>query len=202
MTKTTVLPSDRHRREQIVVEAKARDLVERRERLVHQQEPRLGHQRTRDRCAHLHAAGELARIARCKARQAYARKRRLDARLRVLRGPCSLSGSRTLAATVAHGIRVGSWKTKPMSVLALPPTGCRHSTRRRCVGSASPAIMRKRRRLAATRRSEQRHEFARPDVEIEIVERHHAARENLADALSVEPALGQVLADAWLASWH
>src|SRR5215469_15375469 len=50
-------------RQQVVVEAKARDLVERGERLVHQQELRLGNERARDRGAHLHPARELARVA-------------------------------------------------------------------------------------------------------------------------------------------
>src|SRR5262245_18936593 len=69
-------------REQVIVEAKARDLVERGERLVHQQELRLGDERTRDRGAHLHAAGELARIALRKAGKSDARERGVDARLR------------------------------------------------------------------------------------------------------------------------
>jgi hypothetical protein len=44
-------------RQQIVVELEAGDLVERGERLVHQQQLRLGDQCARDRGAHLHAAG-------------------------------------------------------------------------------------------------------------------------------------------------
>ena len=50
-------------RQQIVVELEAGDLVERGERLVHQQQLRLGHQRARDRGAHFHAAGQFAREA-------------------------------------------------------------------------------------------------------------------------------------------
>src|SRR5215471_19044869 len=50
-------------RQQVVVEAKARDLVERGERLVHQQQLRLGDERARDRGAHLHPTRELARVA-------------------------------------------------------------------------------------------------------------------------------------------
>src|SRR6201993_1891269 len=50
-------------RQQVVVEAKARDLVERRERLPPQQERRLGDERAGDRGAHLHPTRELARIA-------------------------------------------------------------------------------------------------------------------------------------------
>ena len=48
-------------REQIVVEAEARDLVERRERLVHQKNIRIGDERPRQRDPHLHAAGQFAR---------------------------------------------------------------------------------------------------------------------------------------------
>ena len=57
--------------------------------------------------------------------------------------PASLSGSSTLSKTVAHGISVGSWKTKPIR-LSLPAgaAACGHSTAP-CVGSVSPAMMRK-----------------------------------------------------------
>ena len=50
--------------------------------------------------------------------------------------PCSFSGSATLASAVAHGIRVGSWKTKPRSAL---PAG--HSIVP-ALGWMSPAIRR------------------------------------------------------------
>ena len=82
---------DEHRREavlppqrqQVVVEPVARDLVERRERLVHQQDLRLRHQRARDRDAHLHAAGELARIGLLEALEADQRQHLGGARLRL-----------------------------------------------------------------------------------------------------------------------
>jgi hypothetical protein len=45
-------------------------LIERRERLVHQQHRRILHQPARDRDALLHAAGELMRVARAEALQA------------------------------------------------------------------------------------------------------------------------------------
>ena len=48
--------------QQIVVEPEARDLVERGERLVHQQDIGIGDQRARQRDPHLHAAGQFARI--------------------------------------------------------------------------------------------------------------------------------------------
>ena len=47
---------------QIVVEPKARDLVERRERLVQQQNIRVGDERARQRDPHLHAAGQFAGV--------------------------------------------------------------------------------------------------------------------------------------------
>ncbi len=50
--------------------------------------------------------------------------------------PCSLSGSQTFSNTVAHGISVGSWKTKPTSFL--PIGGPRQSSRPE-VGEDSPA---------------------------------------------------------------
>src|SRR5262245_31226377 len=62
-------------RQEVVVEAKARDLVERGERLVHQQERRLGDERARDRGAHLHPARELARITLREAGKSDARER-------------------------------------------------------------------------------------------------------------------------------
>jgi hypothetical protein len=52
--------------------------------------------------------------------------------------PRSLSGRATLASAVAHGIRVGSWKTKPRSVPASPLA---HSIEPP-VGRVRPAISR------------------------------------------------------------
>ena len=75
-----VLPPQR---QQVVVEPVARDLVERRERLVHQQDLRMRHQRARDRDAHLHAAGEFARIGFLEALQADQRQHLGGARLRL-----------------------------------------------------------------------------------------------------------------------
>ena len=48
--------------QQFFVQAVARHFIERGEGLVHQQKPRTGGQRARDRDAHLHAAGKFARI--------------------------------------------------------------------------------------------------------------------------------------------
>ena len=64
---------------QIVVEPKARDLVERRERLVQQQDIRVGDERARQRDPHLHAAGQFTGICIGKFGKAYLRQRLLDA---------------------------------------------------------------------------------------------------------------------------
>jgi hypothetical protein len=57
--------------------------------------------------------------------------------------PARSSGSRTLAATLAQGIKVGAWKTKaslrPAS--SSRATGLRHSSRRPSLGSSSPATI-------------------------------------------------------------
>jgi hypothetical protein len=66
-------------RQQIVIEPKPRDLVERRERLVHQQDVRIDDQRPRQRHPHLHAAGQFARIRFGKFGQSHLRQRLADA---------------------------------------------------------------------------------------------------------------------------
>jgi hypothetical protein len=76
-----------------------------------------------------------------------------------------------LAATVAQGIKVGSWNTKPMR---------RGPAARRLAQAGDDA---QGRRLAAARRAEQRDELARPHVEVEAVECDHAVGEGLADAV-------------------
>ena len=167
-------------RQQIVVEPEAGDLVERGERLVHQQQLRLGHQRARDRDPHPHAAGQFARKGVREIRQADARQRLATRGPRQrLVGMRELERQRTLAATLAQGISVGSWNTKPISA-------ARHCAAIRTVppadGRAQARDDAQRRRLAAAGRAEQRDEFARSHVEIEAVERNRAAVEGLADA--------------------
>ena len=109
-------------RQEIAVEPEAGDLVERRERLVHQQHLRLGDQRARDRHPHLHAAGQFARIGLREIGEADARSAAsMRPALRPRRRRASRNGSRTLPRTVAHGIRVGSWNTKPIPGCAAPP---------------------------------------------------------------------------------
>ena len=57
VTKMIVVRKASHSLQEIVVELKARDLVERGKRFVHQQNLRLGDERARDGDAHAHAAG-------------------------------------------------------------------------------------------------------------------------------------------------
>ena len=56
VTKTTVRPRACHSASELGVEPLSRELVERAERLVHQQQVGRGDERARDRRAHLHAA--------------------------------------------------------------------------------------------------------------------------------------------------
>src|SRR5690606_40370646 len=59
--------------QKVVVQLEARDLVQRRERLVHQKQARLRHHGAGDGDAHLHAARKLARHGLGKALQMHAR---------------------------------------------------------------------------------------------------------------------------------
>ena len=173
-------------RQEVVVEAKARDLVERGERLVHQQQRGLGDQRARDRGAHLHPTRKLARIALREAGKPDARERRVDARRRIGREPCEPERQAHIGchrrprhqgrlleheadAVRSYGPRIGG-----------PAVGPRHPAARRRAQAGDDA---QRRRLAAARGAEQRHELARVHGEIEALERDHAVGEGLADAV-------------------
>ena len=85
VTNTTVSFFSRHSVEQVGVELVARDLVERAEGLVHQQQVGLRDQAARDRHAHLHAARQLARQGLGELRQAHQRQRVGDARVGLAR---------------------------------------------------------------------------------------------------------------------
>ena len=158
VTNTTVMRKLAPQRDQIVVEPKARDLVERSERLVHQENARRGDQRARDRDPHPHAAGQFARIRLREIGEADALQRLHDRGAAAARSmPASLSGRKTLPNTVVHGISVGSWNTKPRPRRAravLPVTVPRD-------GSLKPAMMRSAVDLPQPEGPEQRQEFAR-----------------------------------------
>ena len=69
VTNSTVLPVTSHRPQQLLVELVAHDLVERAERLVHQQKVGIERQRPGDRGALLHAARQLPGKLVAEARQ-------------------------------------------------------------------------------------------------------------------------------------
>ena len=89
-------------------------LVERTERLVHQQQPRVLGERAGDRDALLHAAGELVGVAVDEVREADELGELGDAggaRRRPM--PCSSSGSAMLPATVRQGSSPACWNAMP-----------------------------------------------------------------------------------------
>jgi hypothetical protein len=83
-----------------------------------------------------------------------------------------------LSATLAQGISVGSWKTKPMSL-------GRHGdcSRRGLFETGDDA---QRRRLAAARRSEKRQQLAGINAKIEIGEHDGSVRKTLADIMKCD----------------
>ncbi len=102
-------------REELEVQPFARHLVERAERLVHQQERRLERERSRDRNALLHAAGELPRMVVAEvaaARRARASRRRAAC---AARGPsrATRAAARCSSHTVRQSKSTASWKTIP-----------------------------------------------------------------------------------------
>src|SRR3954468_25012786 len=91
--------------------------------------------------------------------------------------PCRRKGSRTLSNTLAKGISVGSWKTKPISP---SPSPCGHSIRPR-LALVRPAISRRGGALAATRRAQEAHELVPADGEVEVRQRLRPVGEQLGD---------------------
>ena len=112
-------------------------------------------------------------------------------RLRVARANAAQAqGSQTLSNTVAQGIRVGSWNTKPMS-----PSDARAAASRCARGRPAEAGDEpERRRLAAARGPEQADELVPADVEIEAGQRRHAVGEDLAPRMPCrEPERGRAV---------
>ena len=88
MTKQIVLFGARPQLQQLLVEVVAHDLVERAERLVHQQQVGVEGERPGDRGALLHAARQLPGIFLLEAREVDEVERALDARLLLGRSRC------------------------------------------------------------------------------------------------------------------
>ena len=183
---------DEHRREavlppqrqQVVVELVARDLVERRERLVHQQDLRMRHQRARDRDAHLHAAGEFARIGFLEALQPDQRQHLGRARLRlaladarerqrqhhVLQRVRPRHQRRVLEHEAEIGLRLAARRMRRGR--PVDRAGARRAEARDDAQQG---------RLAAAGRPEQADELAVAQIEIDAADRERAVRELLGD---------------------
>ena len=101
--------------EQLEVHPLAGHLIERAERLVHEQDRRVDGQRAGDRDALLHATGELPRVVAGEVGQLDEAQVVLGARsVRSAFGvPLISSGSSTLPWTVRQSNRIGAWKTIP-----------------------------------------------------------------------------------------
>src|SRR5262249_18310346 len=111
--------------QQFLVEGIACDLVERAERLVHEENPRLRDERAGDRHALAHPARQLVRQRVLAAREAHEPQKGLGpahvAALALLRPP--LARRRTFSNAERHGSRVASWNTKPSSRLSRARSG-------------------------------------------------------------------------------
>ena len=86
--------------------------VERRERLVHEQDLRIEDQHLRERGALAHAARELVRVAVAEAREAHAREPVLAARVAPHRGlvAAKLAARRSRSSSaLRHGISASDW---------------------------------------------------------------------------------------------
>ena len=133
-----------------------------RERLVHQQDLRLGGERARDRDALAHAAGQLGRVAVLEAVEAD----QLDEVRRRARCACAFgmpaisSGKATFSITVRHGKVDSSWNTMPIEACG-PGTVSPRDRDAALVAVEQPADDVEQGRLAAAGRADHREEFAR-----------------------------------------
>ena len=115
VTNTTVVPVCSQMRRTSGVHPLAGHLVERAERLVHQQDRRLEGERPGDRDALLHAARQLVRVVLDEVAQLDEVEHLLGPRLpsRAVDSPSARAGSSTLSSTVRQSNRTGAWKTIP-----------------------------------------------------------------------------------------
>ena len=150
--------------------------VERRERLVHQQDFRLHDERAGEADALAHAAGKLLRIGGFRSRRGRWCRSPCSARLRVsiawtpiARGPIS-----TLSSTVSQGNSAKLWNT-----IATPSAGPvdRLAVERRrlpSVGRVRPEMMPQQRRLAAAGAAEQRDDLAGAQRQRDVLQHRRA----------------------------
>ena len=171
--------------QQLEVEPLARHLVERAERLVHQQERRRERERARDRDALLHAARELPGVVLLEPGELDELDHLLDARRALRAVPAQhLERQRDVLRDRAPVVEDGRLEDDP--VVAVEPRLAgrlavdRDVARRRLDDVADDA---QQRRLPAARRSDQRDELATLDLEVDALERRDTAlAEDLRDA--------------------
>ena len=156
---------------------------------------RLGHQPARDRDAHLHAAGKLARHGVLEAGQVHAlqhlrdRRRGLGARhaLQPQRQPDIVedAGPGQQRRLLEHEADVGAVRRAAAAPVE-------HAGGRRRQAGDQP----QRRRLAAARRPEQAQEIAFADRQVDVAQRRDAVGEDLADIAQRQQRLGRHSPDA------
>ena len=175
-------------REQLVLQARAGQRVERAERLVHQQHLRLHRQRAGDADALLHAAGDLARALVRRRRQADQRERRVGARLQL--GAALGRAEHALDAEV-DVLEAGQPRQQRMvlehdGALRAGPGDLavgaqQHAVRR----PGQPGDQVQQGRLAAARVADQRDELALRDAQVDVAQRLEAALRRLEGLLDV-----------------
>ena len=167
--------------------------IERAERLVHQQDVGIVHQRAAD-CQRAAACRPTVRAATCPrsrrdrpASAGRARGRRCRASTRFIMP----SGNSTLSRTLAHGSSVGAWKTMPVS--ARGSVTCCAADRRRVpgVGGIRPRDEPQQRRLPAARRPDQADELVAADRQRNVaqrddLDRRRAMTKMLRPSISIE----------------
>ena len=129
-------------RQQVLLQLVAGELVECRERFVHQQQAWACHQRAGDRNAHAHSAGELPRTRRLEAVEADAMQRLVHLRHRLSRAACR-RGATAGTRCRRHLPRAAAWRPGTRS-RSRPAVGWwpASQVRRPASGWSRPAINR------------------------------------------------------------
>ena len=164
--------------QQVVVQLVAGDLVQRRKGFVHQDQPRPGHQRPRNRHPHLHAAGQFARIGGKEFLQPDQAQRLHHV---ILDRAIAFAAQPQRQPDILRHRRPGHQRRflehHPKVAGALPARPV--DTPRRRVNQ--PGDQPQRRGFATARRSQQRDEIALPHLQRHASEGHQVAVEDLGD---------------------
>ena len=154
-----------------VAEQQSRLLVERGERLVHQQDPRLGGERAGDRDALPHAARQLGRAGAARNPASPTSDTKCAARSirSVFATPAISSGNATFSITVRHGNVDSSWNTIPIAG-CVPETVSPATLTLAFVVAEQAADDVEQRRFSAAGRADDRDEFAGGDRKRHVVD--------------------------------